>query len=283
MSLTVTVIIPTMRRPGRLRKLLETIDRQSRKPEELFVIDAAPDREVEKLTRACEGKYGRVEYFPFHPGLTQSRNLGIKNSKGDIVVFLDDDLELHPDFIKEIIRPFEEDREGKIGGVTGNVLHHPRRLWSANNILRWALQLPYDGNGFFRWSGACTIIHGAKEECDVEFLPGGLTAWRREVFRDEMFDENLPGLGLYEDVDFSYRSSRTWRHVYVPKAVVALARPESSTAREADWSYLRDELSRYWYVFRKNQPKTPLRLAAFLWHQFGVVIRYAIRRVKYTF
>jgi GT2 family glycosyltransferase len=96
------------------------------------------------------------------------------------------------------------------------------------------------------------------------------------VFRDFLFDESLPGLGVNEDVDFSYRVSRKWRNLYAPKARAAHLRP--SLEREGGLAYLRQELGSSWFLYKKNLPKDPLHLLAFLWHQAGVCVRFLFRR-----
>jgi cellulose synthase/poly-beta-1,6-N-acetylglucosamine synthase-like glycosyltransferase len=52
-------------------------------------------------------------------GISAARNLGISNSKGDIVVFLDDDAIVEKDWLECLVKPFEDER---IAGVSGKVI-----------------------------------------------------------------------------------------------------------------------------------------------------------------
>jgi glycosyltransferase involved in cell wall biosynthesis len=273
-KMKVATVISTKNRLNELRRCLNSLREQSRIPEELVVVDADSDSEVKKLVEEQQGAFAAVTYLPFPSSLTQARNHGIKNSKSDIVVFLDDDLVLEADFIQEIVRPIETNP--KIAGSTGNISNHPRSSGSLKTGLQYFLQLPYDGDGFFRLSGAPTTTCGLAEDREVEFVPGGITAWRRTVFSEFLFDESLPGLGINEDVDFSYRVSRKWKNFYTSKALAAHERPPLD--REGTAAYLQRELSSYWYLFLKNQPKTPWHIAAFFWHMLGVFVRFAFRR-----
>lgn len=271
--MTISVVVSTKGRRASLERLLTTLLGQSRRPEELVVVDADSDPSVEALVRGQERAF-RVRYLPYPSSLTQARNHGVRNAAGEIVVFLDDDLLLDSEFIKEIAAPIE--RDPRIAAVTGNVVGHPRGKEPFKQAFKRFFFLPCDGSGRFQLSGAPTTPHGLPEEGPVEFVPGGLTAWRRSVFEEFQFDETLPGLGVHEDVDFSWRVSRKWRNWYTPKANVVHERP--SLEREGTWSYLKQELSAYWRLFRKNQSKTPPRVLAFLWYNVGILVRFSYRR-----
>jgi len=271
--MTLAAVISTKGRPAILARCLESLCRQTRLPDELVVVDADGDAQVEKLVREQRSAIATVGYHALPSSLTQARNHGIKNSRSDIVVFIDDDLVLEPAFLQEIARPLERDPE--IAGVTGNITGHPRGA-GIKRALQYFFQLPYDGGGDFRLSGAPTTTCGLAQDREVEFVPGGLTAWRREVFSEFLFDEDLPGLGINEDVDFSYRVSRKWKNYYAAKARTAHER--HGLEREATLAYLGREYASSWHLYRKNAPKDPLRFAAFLWHGVGLFVRFAFRR-----
>jgi cellulose synthase/poly-beta-1,6-N-acetylglucosamine synthase-like glycosyltransferase len=52
-------------------------------------------------------------------GISAARNLGISNSKSDIVVFLDDDAIVEKDWLECLVKPFEDER---IAGASGKVI-----------------------------------------------------------------------------------------------------------------------------------------------------------------
>ncbi|MCP4616783.1 MAG: glycosyltransferase family 2 protein, partial [Bradyrhizobium sp.] len=177
--MTITAAISTKNRLPSLGRCLESLCRQTRPPDEVVVIDADSDPEVEKLVRAQEEHFSAVGYHALPSSLTQARNHAIRSSRGDIVIFIDDDLVLEPGFIDALARPMEADPE--IAGCTGNIIDHPRERKGFNRALKYFFQLPYDGDGRFRLSGAPTTTCGLAGDRAVEFVPGGLTAWRREV------------------------------------------------------------------------------------------------------
>ena len=117
--LTLSIIICTKDREAVLRDTLATLFAQTRLPEELLLVDdgnlpaAALVALVERQGMACH-------YFKkAQPGLVASRNLGIDQAKGDIILFLDDDVLLEPDYLAALMAVYEADVTGKVGGVEG--------------------------------------------------------------------------------------------------------------------------------------------------------------------
>ncbi len=122
--LRVSVIIPTYHRPAELTMALRSILAQSRMPDELIVVD---DGDLPELPLRAELETtGLVCRFlrKDKPGLTESRNLGIARSRGDVILFVDDDVELLPDYVQQVAAVYERDVGGEIDGVGGVILNH---------------------------------------------------------------------------------------------------------------------------------------------------------------
>ncbi len=109
--LTATVVIPTYRRPARLRALLRCLTHQPREQlARVVVCDDGSGDETEHVARAFEGElplvYAWQEDLGFRAG--QARNLGIARAIGDVVVFVDDDVLVRPDFVTAHLRAHVE-------------------------------------------------------------------------------------------------------------------------------------------------------------------------------
>src|SRR5690625_6892815 len=90
-KITISVIIPTHNRVGLLKRAIESVLNQTRKPEEVIVVDDLNDVATKEL---CEQYFSSgVIYIPNIKGrgASSSRNLGASKAKSEFVAFLDDD------------------------------------------------------------------------------------------------------------------------------------------------------------------------------------------------
>ena len=179
--------------------------------------------------------------------LTIARNEGIDNSIGDVVLFLDDDVILNKDYVKEIARVFDKNLEKRVGGVVGNILLENRQK-SFGAFIKYKITLLLEtlffldqcaGDGKFRLSGFPT---GRVELADdriheVEVLSGANMAFRREILNEFRFDEKLKGYVFMEDCDIAYRVSRKYKNIYTPFA--KLVHNLSPTARDKEYARMK--------------------------------------------
>jgi len=229
-----SIVIATFRRPEELTLALRSILLQTRLPHELIVVD---DGELEELPLQdlFDAAGVRTHYHrKTGRGLPESRNIGVDLATGDVILFLDDDVALFPDYVAEVLKVFESDQDGEIAGVGGREANLIRPM-SWRSRLRRLRDILFLMGGFSEGrvlpSGYCTEYGSPgrpiTELTDVDFLVGATSAYRKTVFREERFSEGYPALG--EDKDFSYRVSRRHRVVINPNAM--LFHSESPTAR----------------------------------------------------
>lgn len=219
-----SVIIPTYNRKDDLTIAINSILKQSRLPEELIIVDDGALKEV-PLFEECENNGISVIYHKKNkPGLTASRNKGVTLSSGDIIIFFDDDIELFPDYLKNMENLFIEDEKGEIGGASGITMNE-KPIKKTHKILNFFYRLfMVTGNneGKVLPSGFC-VNFGAtgrtfQEISDVDFLAGCGCAFRKKIFDKYQFNENYQGYGLGEDKDFSYRLTPEYKLKVTPFA-----------------------------------------------------------------
>lgn len=94
----VSAIIPTYNRANIVGSAISSAINQTYNHIEIIVVDDGSTDE----TAACVAQFGnRVRYiFKPNSGVSSARNLGIKNSTGELIAFLDSDDEWLPDKIK---------------------------------------------------------------------------------------------------------------------------------------------------------------------------------------
>jgi GT2 family glycosyltransferase len=290
----ISVIICTKNRVQELINCIESVIAQSVSPDEIIIVDASDTEKAYLKIKEEFHQESRFKYIrsTFPIGLSADRNKGVRNSSGDIILFLDDDTMLDKDFIKKIVEVFEKDSEKKIGGVMGNVVNADRpktfrKKLRANLhvLLTRIFLLPIVGNGRFRASGAPTFVLDSTETRDVEFLSGCCMAYRREVFRDLKFDDDFPEL-YTDDEDVSYRVSQKYRNVYTPYAkLVHLQSPVGSASARRARPYTRAKKtveSRY-YLLKKNFPRTVKHTLAFWWSVIGMLVQAMLLRDEQFF
>lgn len=217
-SETVSVVICTRDRPEQLEKCLRSLQSLSQPPQEIIVVDNAPATEA---TREVVFQIPGVRYIlEPRPGLSVARNTGIRHSTGKIVAFTDDDVAVHPDWIRRIQQGFENPQ---VMAVTGLVL--PAELETESQFtfetsqknFSWGYRKRIFDRHFFE-----SIQHLGVPVWRIG--AGANMAFRREIFeRVGDFDERLGAgaSGCSEDSEFWYRVlAEGWLCYYEPTAVI---------------------------------------------------------------
>lgn len=251
-----SLAIATKGRPDDLRETLASLASCDPRPHELIVVDGDEGRSAEpvvtEFAREAAGALP-VRYDHTRPGLTHQRNVALDLVDGDVVVFVDDDVRFAPQFFERLGEPY---REPDVVGATGRVIEpQGRRFGNSRSVVRRAL---FGGGreGTMTRFGYPRRLQDLTRSRDVEFMQGCLMSARTEVARELRFDERLPGYGLAEDEDFSYRLSRRGRVRFA--ADVEIEHKNTGGSGSATRSFNRTVVVNRAYLFRKNFRRTPL-------------------------
>jgi glycosyltransferase involved in cell wall biosynthesis len=207
-SLTVSVIIPTKNRPGDLARTIETLLQQTVQPLELIIVDQSPEP---TFTRPISIPLTCI-HDPSLSGASVARNVAMDHARGDIWLFLDDDVLLEPQFIEEILKAYNTSVTG-VSGIIMNYLTPPlkQRLWET------VFQIgPFhdDRQGIYRDA----VRLRDSSPIRVRQFTGGLMSFRAATARHYRFDSNLTGASPGEDIDFCAR---------LPKGNILLLSPRA--------------------------------------------------------
>jgi glycosyltransferase involved in cell wall biosynthesis len=210
--LTVSIILPTHDRPERLRRAVGSILAQTRRPDELIVIDDGGGGEPTALAGKVRDAGVRfVHERRERPSLPASRNRGMAIARGDVLLFMDDDVTLPPSFVSDLMALYEADAGGVVAGIGATVSppkarRRAQRLWDA---LCYRL-------GQTRWvPRRCAARHVRLPPplrgplAAARRLYGCAMSFRAAVGRAHRFDEALAGYALGEDMDYSFRVGKT--------------------------------------------------------------------------
>ncbi len=216
----IAFVVATKDRPEELQRLWQSLCAQSRVPGEVVVVDASARPSPPLVSPAVPPvlRYIRSAVA----SAARQRNLGLDavGPEASLIGFLDDDAVLEADAVEEMLR-FWAMAGPDVGGAAFNMANHPPLDWPflKRTSLAETLGLYSGRGGTVTASGFQTMIGPVAASEWAEWLPGGASVWRREVFSKCRFDEWFDGYSYLEDLDFSYRVGRTAK-----LAVVAPAR-----------------------------------------------------------
>lgn len=229
------LIIPTKDRPFELEHLLNSIEVQSILPGQIIIVDGGNPGIKYLSDKFSELSVDYLQVLP--PGLTRQRNAGLKIVKEniDLVGFLDDDVVLEKDCLSNMLN-FWERAPDQLGGAGFNIVNitpSPKTWWAE---LLMSKSLRDKKSGSLLRNGRNVPYCPAKVTLETDWLCGGATVWKKEIFDKFEFDEWFASYGVVEDLDFSYRVRK-----YYKLAVVANARVQHIETGEKDyffWAYI---------------------------------------------
>ncbi len=215
----VSFVVATKDRPEELRRLWRSLCSQTRPPGEVVVVDAGARPVSLAGPRAAPPFLRHIRTAV--ASATRQRNLGLDavGPDADLVGFLDDDAVLEDNAVEEMLR-FWEGADGAVGGAAFNLVNHPPLDLASLKHTRLAesLGLYSKRPGAVAPSGFQTMIGFVGRTAWTEWLPSTASVWRREVLRQNRFDEWFGGYSYLEDLDFSYRVGRTFKLAVVAGA-----------------------------------------------------------------
>lgn len=109
-KLLVSIVITTKNEEEVLKTLIESIFKQTYRYIEIILVDNRSSDNTLDIAR----KFKKVEIYQHGPERSAQRNFGAKNSKGEYLLFLDADMELAPDVIKNCV---DVAKRGRFSGV----------------------------------------------------------------------------------------------------------------------------------------------------------------------
>ena len=204
------LIVATRNRPAELRRLLESLASQSRKPDRVVIVDSS-DTPVSAVLKSADGlAIECLRHWP--PSASGQRNAGLARVSGDcdLIGFVDDDAVLEPDAIERMLE-FWETAPADAAGAGFNPLNQEWRLGPRTWWLTEKLGLYSRRPGSVAPSGCQAVFGRVAQDLEVDWLPSTAVVWRAEVVRKRRFDEFFDGYSYLEDVDFSYGLRPAWR------------------------------------------------------------------------
>ena len=110
------MILPTFGRPGDVEEFLDSLTKQEFTDFEVIIVDATFNDSVKQVADKYLDKLQLNFIYRKGLGISESRNLGVENAKGDFVVFIDSDCVIPPQYFSEIEKFLNENPVDAFGG-----------------------------------------------------------------------------------------------------------------------------------------------------------------------
>ena len=155
------------------------------------------------------------------PNLCKARNLGISRSKGDVVIFFDDDVEVT---LKTITSHLLEYKNSNTIGVAGRVINDGESVPSNTNVETGKVNIL--GTSFVK------NFWGEKRQ-NVAYPYGCNMSFRKSALDIiGKFDEKFPPpLSSFEEIDLGLRVSKIGNLIFSPDALVYHHRAKTGGTR----------------------------------------------------
>lgn len=218
MNKLVSINILTYNGENLIKDCLKSVLNQTYKNIEILIVDnASEDKSVQ-----------RIKKFPVklienkkNLGFAEGHNIGIRKSKGDYVLCLNQDVVLDKNFVKNSVKAIEKNQ--KIGSVQGKLYRIEKMNMLGKKII--------DATGLVIFKNRRTIARGQGEEEKGQYnkseeifgVDGAAPLYRRKALEgvkinNEYFDENF--FCYKEDVDLAWRMQLYgWKAIYEPKSI----------------------------------------------------------------
>ncbi len=214
----ISVIIPTYNREDALRDSIADVLKQDYPNFEAIVVDQTATHKPEIQQYLAEmSNQGKIRWFRVNwASLPGARNYAVRRAKGEIILFIDDDVQLPENFLANHAKNYQDNPE--IGAIAGRVFDRMKLTDSQGNLI--IEQLPPEAmDPGIAWY-YIDLVHTVKPQ-QVLSARGCNMSFRQEIFTQHglKFDERFRGSAVREESDFCLRLRSTGYKIwYDPEA-----------------------------------------------------------------
>ncbi len=226
-------VIASRNRISALRMSIPLILQQSIPPIRLIVVDASDDHdsirtEVSEISERL-GFENTIVVKSDAANSARQRNIGVQFVQAPVAMFPDDDSMWYAGFASSVMKVYQSDTRGQVGGVGGvGVVAPPlelgRRSYKRskfrtvkqaiqpyrNYVEQHAFPKPFDIIGASTWTGKIDVVDNINSK-RLPHITGYRMSFRTDAVRRVGSDETLgygAGYSYHEDMDISLRLQR---------------------------------------------------------------------------
>lgn len=210
-NISVSIVIPVFNKCDyTLRCLLSILENTTNIPYEVIVVDNASSDSTPEMLKSFEGIV--VIRNGDNKGFVEACNIGAGNSKGEFILFLNNDTEVTPGWLESMCQPFEEPKTGLVGA---KLVYPDGTLQEAGNII-WQ-----DASGWNYGRGDDPKKPEYSYRKKVDYCSGACLQIRQKLWTEIGGFDQRYAPAYYEDTDLCFEARRLgYDVVYQPEAVV---------------------------------------------------------------
>jgi GT2 family glycosyltransferase len=290
-----SLIICTYMRPEPLLKLLQSVELQTIYPDEVIIVDGSTNDATKAVLQQII--FDNLKYFKVldhERGLTKQRNYGVARvgEEIEVVCFLDDDTVIEVDYFEQIINTYQLYPEAL--GVGGYIINETesefvgydyqptnkeyyfdgwKQKEGSRFVMRKKLGLDSDCppgySSMYSHGRSVGFLPPSGKVYPVEMLMGGVSSFKKTVFKTIQFSIYFEGYGLYEDADFTLRVSKIGK-LYLNTSA-KLNHYHDDAGRPNQYLYGKMVVRNGWYVWRTKNPSPTIQYQL-KWHAITILL-----------
>ena len=103
----ISIIVTVFNEGEAIRTLMDSLCGQTRRPDELIMVDAGSEDDTVAIIREYEGRLPLTVRVIPGCNISEGRNRAIEIADGELIASTDAGVALSPDWLAEIVAPFE--------------------------------------------------------------------------------------------------------------------------------------------------------------------------------
>ncbi|MBD9406599.1 glycosyltransferase [Acidovorax sp. ACV02] len=191
-----SIVIVSFNNAELTRQCIESIVSWTTYPNyELIIVDNASSDGTGAMLQEIQSRYAMVKVLinKSNRGFAAANNQGIALAEGEYIVLLNNDTVVTGDWLEAMLRHLEDEKIGMVGPVTNSIGNEAKINTSYINLEQ-----------MHEFASGYTVAHAGRH-FDISMLAMFCVAMRRHVFNEIGDLDEIFGLGMFEDDDYSRR------------------------------------------------------------------------------
>lgn len=225
----ISIIVPVYNVEKYLKKCIDSLTKQTYKNIEIILINDGSTDESGRICEECKKNDYRIRLFhEKNMGVSNARNVGIRNANGKIITFVDSDDSIEVDMIETMYKTMKEDNADIIICGTKNVNENNEEIINENPIKKQKRI----------FNNILGIQYMLDEKLYTNVCWGKI--YKKSLFDNNMFNENIK---IAEDLDVLYKIFfKAQKIIYIPQKEYIWLDRNNSVTKERFNSKWRDEI-----------------------------------------